>query len=146
MTIADVIYPYMVTPFIAWLVAHLGKFVVGRFKKEKKDLSSYMFVSGGMPSSHSATTVSLATVVGLSSGFGTALFGIAGLFAIIVMYDAMMVRRSSGDQGIALQQLIKEQKSNIKLKRIAIGHTPLEVLAGALLGIIIGSVVFLSTL
>ena len=146
MTITDTIYPYMVAPAVAWLLAHLGKFIVGRFKKEKKDISSYMFVSGGMPSSHSATTVSLATIVGLTNGFGSALFSIAGLFAIIVMYDAMMVRRSSGDQGIALQQLIKEQKSSVKLRRIAVGHTPLEVLVGASLGIIIGLVVFLSTL
>ncbi len=146
MIITDTVYPYIITPTIAWLVAHLGKFIIGRLKKEKKDIGSYIFVSGGMPSSHSATTVSLATVIGLVNGFGSALFSIAGLFAVIVMYDAMMVRRSSGDQGIALQQLMKEQKSSVKLGRVALGHTPLEVLVGASLGVIIGSVVFLSTL
>ena len=62
------------------------------------------------------------------------------------MYDAMKVRRSSGEQGIAIQQLIKEQKSKIKLPRAAQGHTPVEVAIGAVLGAVIGAVVFLSTI
>jgi hypothetical protein len=61
------------------------------------------------------------------------------------MYDAIMVRRSSGEQGAAIHQLIKEQKSSVPLPRAAKGHTPVEVAVGALLGLIIGVVVFLAT-
>jgi acid phosphatase family membrane protein YuiD len=71
--------------------------------------------------------------------------GLSVLFAAIVMYDAVMVRRSSGEQGVAIKSLIKEQKSNIKLGRIAKGHTPIEVLAGAILGLFMGILVFFVT-
>jgi len=84
-------------------------------------------------------------LVGLRDGFSSGLFGVSLLFALIVMYDAVKVRRSSGEQGEALRLLIKEQKSGIKLPRAAKGHSPIEVVAGLLLGTIIGLVVFLST-
>ena len=64
---------------------------------------------------------------------------------MIVMYDAVMVRRSSGEQGIAIQELIKLGKANVVLPRSAKGHTPLEVAVGAVLGLVIGVVVFLAT-
>jgi hypothetical protein len=98
-----------------------------------------------MPSAHSATVAALVAVVALRDGLSSGLFGLAALFAAIVMYDAVMVRRSSGEQGIAIQQLIKEQKSAVALPRAAKGHNPLEVAVGALLGVVIGMVVFLAT-
>lgn len=137
--------PYIVSFCAAWLVAHTIKYIIGKIKKEKLGIKSYVFVSGGMPSSHSATTVSLATVIGLSNGLDSAIFALALLFSVIAMYDALMVRRSSGEQGIAIQKLIKEQKSSVKLPKIAMGHRPIEVLAGAVLGLGIGIVVFLTT-
>lgn len=143
--LTDLISPYLITIFVAWFGAHIIKYVVSSIKKEKHGFRSHLFISGGMPSSHSATAVALMTVIGLRDGLGSGLFGLATLFALIVMYDAMKVRRSSGEQGEAIQQLIKEQKSKVKLPRAARGHTPLEVVAGASLGLIIGIVVFLST-
>lgn len=143
--LAGVWSPYIISFCAAWFVAHVIKYIIGKIKKEERDISSYVFVSGGMPSSHSATTVSLATVIGLNSGFGSEIFALAALFSIIIMYDALMVRRSSGDQGVAIQKLIKEQKSSVRLSRVAIGHKPIEVLAGLILGLIVGSVVFLAT-
>jgi acid phosphatase family membrane protein YuiD len=98
-----------------------------------------------MPSSHSASVVALTTLIGLRDGFGTAIFGLSALFALIVMYDAVKVRRSSGEQGEAIHLLIKEQKSGVKPPRAAKGHTPVEVIAGASLGLVIGIVVFLAT-
>jgi acid phosphatase family membrane protein YuiD len=62
------------------------------------------------------------------------------------MYDAVKVRRSSGEQGEAIHSLIKEQKSSVKLPRAAKGHTPVEVVAGSILGVIIGIVVYFSTI
>ena len=141
----NLISPYLITIFIAWFGAHIIKYVIGLIKKEKHGFRSHLFTSGGMPSSHSATVVALATFIGFHDGFESGLFGLAALFALIVMYDAMKVRRSSGEQGLAIRQLIREQKSNVKLPRAAKGHTPTEVAIGAFLGILIGLVVFFST-
>ncbi len=143
--LTDLVSPYLITIIVAWFGAHIIKYVISSIKKEKYGFRSHLFISGGMPSSHSTTAVALMTVIGLRDGLGSGLFGLATLFALIVMYDAMKVRRSSGEQGEAIQQLIKEQKSKVKLPRAARGHTPLEVVAGASLGLIIGIVVFLST-
>ena len=98
-----------------------------------------------MPSAHSATVVALLTVTGARDGLNSGVFGLAALFAAVVMYDAVMVRRSSGEQGVAIKALIKEQKSNVPFPRVAKGHTPSEVLVGALLGLLIGLVVFFAT-
>ncbi len=98
-----------------------------------------------MPSSHSAAVVALMSVVGMREGVDSAIFGVITLFAAIVMYDALMVRRSSGEQGEALSLLIKEQKSKILLPRAAKGHQPLEVAVGALLGMVIGFGVYFFT-
>jgi acid phosphatase family membrane protein YuiD len=143
---SNILSAYIASFCIAWLIAHLIKYIIGRIKKEKLGIQSYLLVSGGMPSSHSATTISLTTVIGLSSGFGSEIFALAALFSIIVMYDALMVRRSSGEQGIAIQGVIKEQKSKVKSPRVAMGHKPVEVFAGAILGVSVGLVVFLATL
>lgn len=137
--------PYLIAIIIAWFGAHIIKYVVSYIKKERRGFRSQLFTSGGMPSSHSATVMAMATIIGFRDGIDSGLFGLAVLFALIVMYDAVKVRRSSGEQGVALAELIKEQKSSVKLPRIAKGHTPLEVTIGALLGVIIGSIVFLAT-
>jgi acid phosphatase family membrane protein YuiD len=139
------ISPYIITTLFAWLAAHAIKFVISVVNKEKRNLRAHLFISGGMPSSHSAAVVSMATVVGLRDGIGTGLFGVASLFALIVMYDAMKVRRSSGEQGVAIQQMLKEAKSKIKPPRVALGHTPFEVSIGALLGLSVGIIVFFAT-
>lgn len=140
-----IISPYLLTILIAWLGAHTIKYVFSSMKKEKLNLRSHLFISGGMPSGHSATVMAMATIIGLRDGLDSGLFGLASLFAIIVMYDALKVRRSSGEQGEAIYGLIKEGKSTVKLPRVAKGHTPLEVILGAVVGVTIGIVVFFST-
>lgn len=137
--------PYFIAIIAAWLIAQGVKYLLVAVKNRSFDHVRQLYLSGNMPSAHSATVVALVTVIGLKDGIDSGLFALAALFAGIVMYDAMMVRRSSGEQGIAIQQLIKEQKSSIPLPRAAKGHTPLEVLAGAVLGFVIGLVVFLAT-
>lgn len=141
----EIFSPYLLTILIAWIGAHTIKYVFSSVKKEKRNLRSHLFISGGMPSGHSATTMAMATIIGLRDGLGSGLFGLSLLFAIIVMYDALKVRRSSGEQGEAIHGLIKEGKSTVKLPRVAKGHTPLEVVLGAVFGVVIGIVVFLST-
>jgi acid phosphatase family membrane protein YuiD len=142
---STIVSPYLITIFVAWFGAHVIKYVVSYIKKERRGFRSQLFVSGGMPSSHSATVTAVATIIGLRDGINSGLFGLAVILALIVMYDAMKVRRSSGEQGIAIGELIKEQKSGIKLPRIAKGHKPIEVAVGSFLGFVIGAIVFLAT-
>jgi len=141
----DAFSPYLVAIVAAWLVAQGAKYIIETVKRRSFNNLRQLYLSGNMPSSHSATVIALLTVIGLRDGTTSGLFGLAVLFAAIVMYDAMMVRRSSGEQGIAIQELIKEQKSSVALPRAAKGHTPVEVLVGAILGALIGLVVFLAT-
>lgn len=138
--------PYIITLVAAWLISHTIKFFINLSNNEHYSLKTNLSISGGMPSGHSATTVAMATIIGLRDGLGSGIFGLAVLFACIVMYDAFKVRRSSGEQGLAIQQLIKESKSQVNLPRAAKGHTPLEVFVGAILGVVVGVVVFLSTI
>ncbi len=140
-----ILTPYFVAIIAAWLIAQGVKYLLIAIKNRSFDHVRQLYLSGNMPSAHSATVMALVVVIGFRDGFDSGLFGLGALFAGIVMYDAMMVRRSSGEQGLAIQQLIKEQKSSIRLPRAAKGHTPIEVLAGAMLGGIIGLVVFLAT-
>lgn len=137
--------PYFLAIVLGWIVAQGLKYFFDGIRSRTWRHVRQLYLSGSMPSAHSATVVALATVVGLKDGVDSAIFAVAALFAGVVMYDAMMVRRSSGEQGIAIQALIKEAKSKVLLPRAARGHTPVEVLAGAVLGIIIGVVVFVAT-
>ena len=98
-----------------------------------------------MPSSHAATSIAVWTVVLLKDGPSSGLFGLATLCALIICYDAVKVRRSVGEQGEAIQKVIKKQSLDIKLPRAARGHTPVEVIAGSLLGVVVGTVVFIAT-
>jgi acid phosphatase family membrane protein YuiD len=141
----EVFSPYIIAVITAWLVAQGAKYLLVAIRQRRFDHIRQLYLSGNMPSAHTATVTALVTVVALRDGVSSGLFGVAALLAGIVMYDAIMVRRSSGEQGLAIQQLIKEQKSVVALPRAAKGHTPLEVMVGALLGVAIGLVVFLAT-
>lgn len=137
--------PYIIAGLAGWVVSQLSKYVVASFKNG--GLASYrqLYLSGHMPSAHSATVIAVLVVIGLRDGIESGLFGLAVVFASVVLYDAMMVRRSSGEQGVALTALIKETKSKVPLPRVAIGHTPLEVAVGSLLGFLVGLAVYLAT-
>jgi acid phosphatase family membrane protein YuiD len=142
----DVLFsPYIVALIAGWVVAQGAKYLIMVIRHRSFDHLRQLYLSGNMPSAHSATVVALVVVIGLRDGIDSGLFGLAALLASIVMYDAMMVRRSSGEQGKAIQQLIKEQKSTVPMPRAAKGHTPVEVLIGGALGSVIGLVVFLAT-
>lgn len=104
-----------------------------------------IFGSGGMPSSHSAFVCSTALVVGMRSGFDSEVFAVSAVFGIIVLYDAANVRWQSGLHAQRINQIIRslfkgEQLSEDMLKEV-IGHTPRQVYAGALFGLIIGLLV-----
>lgn len=140
-----ILSPYLIAIIVSWPIAQGAKYVVLSLKHRRIDHLRQLYLSGNMPSAHSATVMALVTVIGLFHGIDSAVFALAALTAAITMYDAMMVRRSVGEQGQAIQQIIKQQKLKVDLPRAAKGHTPMEVVAGAILGIIVGVVVFLAT-
>jgi acid phosphatase family membrane protein YuiD len=141
----DVGSPYILAIFLAWVAGQGTKYLILVIKHRSFNHFRQLYISGNMPSAHTATVISVTTLIGLYEGTGSALFWLAALISGIVMYDAVMVRRSSGEQGTAIQELIREQHSKVALPRAAKGHTPIEVLAGAVLGVVIGLVVFLAT-
>ena len=143
--INDILNNYaLICSMLGWLIASVAKIIVLLIKEKHLDLKK-MFASGGMPSSHSATVSSLAVAVAKTDGFGSTGFAISFMFAFIVMYDASGVRRAAGEQARILNHLVNnlsEHKPVYVKKNLKelIGHTPLEVVAGALLGILIALV------
>ncbi|MGL4254235.1 MAG: divergent PAP2 family protein [Fusobacteriaceae bacterium] len=127
--------------FIAWFLAQGYKFTKELIVNRKVELNR-IWGTGGMPSSHSSTVTSLATSVGIVNGYGSTFFALALTFAGIVMYDAAGIRRSAGKQAAIINRLMEKiHQSNFitgvqeeKLKEL-LGHTPFEVLVGAILGV-----------
>ncbi len=127
---------------LGWFIAQVLKTVIYMFIN-KKFVAERMVGSGGMPSSHSATVCALATAAGMTYGGSSFEFAISVILAIIVMHDAMGVRRETGIQARVINEMLeaftnmgKEMSPEEKLKEF-VGHTPLQVLAGAILGILI---------
>ena len=108
----------LIVPVIAWAISQGLKQVFHLMGRNRRvfsgDTNPKILLSGGMPSAHSAIVVSLAVFLGLQDGWDSSVFGLATWLAIIVMYDAMMVRYSSGMQGETLNKLISEQGSKLK--------------------------------
>ena len=102
--------------------------------------------SGGMPSSHSAMTCAMLTVIGFREGFSSSIFALAFCFAGVVMYDASGVRRSAGRNAAVINRIVESLTTNgftldeEHLKEL-VGHTPIQVMAGALLGIFLGALI-----
>jgi acid phosphatase family membrane protein YuiD len=138
-------YSYIsITVFIslgAWFTAQALKVIGAVIRQKKLDLS-YFVRSGGMPSAHTAMVTALATSIGVLEGFDSNIFAIAIVLAAIVMYDAAGVRRSVGKQSIILNRILQELKERRPRDiqndvRELIGHTPLQVFFGGILGITI---------
>jgi len=137
-------YKYIIAVTLGWLIAQLLKCILHSIC-HKANLFEVFFTSGGMPSSHTAVVVSITTLIGLSEGFDTAIFGLASAIMLVVVYDAVKVRKSVGDQAELIHELLKEQKSEINPPKIVRGHRVSEAIVGAALGVIIGVAVFLLT-
>ena len=126
--------------FWSWAIAQTIKVLLG-IMREKRFNFRWFVGSGGMPSSHAALVTGLATSIGFYEGFDSALFAIAFAFMVITMFDAQGVRRQSGQQAEALNKIIDDLSANKgvqeeRLKEL-FGHTPVEVFAGGLVGIVI---------
>ena len=135
-----------VSAVLGWFMAQVLKTIIHLFLT-KQFVAERMIGSGGMPSSHSATVCALATATGMVYGGGSFEFAIAVILAIIVMHDAMGVRRETGIQAKVINEMLevftnmgKKMSPEEKLKEF-VGHTPLQVLAGGILGILIAVMV-----
>lgn len=127
---------------LAWAIAQGLKVLLTLMISKKFD-STRIFGSGGMPSSHSAMTCAMLMMVGFTEGFSSSVFALAFCFSGVVMYDAAGVRRSTGKNAAVLNRLIDRLATDgtfdeEHLKEL-VGHTPIQVLAGALLGILVGT-------
>lgn len=132
---------YIYVPFLLWLTIQIYK-VIHDLIKTKKFNFKRILGAGGMPSSHSAVVVSLATLIGKNVGTDTPIFAIASIMALIVMYDAAGVRRAAGKQAALLNKLIETPgltgiQVQEKLVEV-LGHTPVQVFVGALIGLVVG--------
>ena len=138
--------PVLLIAICAWATAQVLKLLISVAVYRKFDIT-YLTTGGGMPSSHSATVCGLATAVGIRYGGGSDEFAMAAILAIVVMHDAMGVRMETGRQGKVLNEMMevftnmgKQISAEARLKEF-VGHTPLQVLMGAILGIIIAVIV-----
>ncbi|KAF3962705.1 hypothetical protein CMV_012816 [Castanea mollissima] len=131
----------LLTAFLSFALAQFLKLFTTWYKEKRWD-SRRMLGSGGMPSSHSATVTSLAVAIGLQEGMGGPAFAVAVVLACVVMYDATGVRLHAGRQAELLNQIVCELPpehpvSNVRPLRDSLGHTPLQVVAGAILGCVV---------
>ncbi len=128
---------------LAWAIAQGLKVILTLAISRKFD-ATRVFGSGGMPSSHSAMTCAMLMMVGFREGFTSTMFALAFCFSGVVMYDAAGVRRSTGKNAAVLNRLLDRLTSDglildeEHLKEL-VGHTPIQVVAGALLGILVGT-------
>ncbi|PWA38698.1 acid phosphatase/vanadium-dependent haloperoxidase-related protein [Artemisia annua] len=139
----------LLTAFLSLFIAQFLKVFTHWYKERKWD-TRRMLSSGGMPSSHSSTVTALAACIGLQEGTGSSSFAIAVVLACVVMYDATGVRLHAGRQAELLNQIVCELPpehplSNVRPLRDSLGHTPFQVAAGALLGIVMAFIMKLST-
>ena len=131
---------HLLTALAAMALAQLLKVLFDRWRT-KSWTTALFFSTGGMPSSHSALAVALMVSIGINEGFGTPLFAVSAVLAMVVMHDAAGIRRAAGKQAEAINFLfskLEDQgiKLDTKLKEL-LGHRPIEVFAGAVLGLMV---------
>ncbi len=132
----------LVISVCAWAVAQLMKVFISLVRERRLDLH-YLVASGGMPSSHTTLVCALATAVAMTQGLNSVAFAITAILAMVVMYDAAGVRQSVGKQSVILNRIVKEllvkrPKGEVERDlRELIGHTPFQVIIGAILGILV---------
>lgn len=132
---------YIYVPFLLWLFIQMYK-VIHDLITTKKFNFKRIVGAGGMPSSHSAIVTSLTTLIGKYQGVDTPIFAVSLVFALIVMYDACGVRRAAGKQAEILNKIIQTPGlTGVQVSERLVellGHTPVQVLVGALIGIVVG--------
>ena len=132
---------YLLAPVVAWAIAQAAKVILTSMRQRRLNLR-VLAETGGMPSSHAAIVMGMTTAVGKYAGVTSAVFAIALIFSFVVMYDAAGLRRAAGRQAAILNRLVEDlvHMRGMQEQRLRelLGHTPVEVLVGALLGIGVG--------
>ena len=132
---------YIYIPILLWFGIQLFKLLYDLVTTKKFNFK-IILGAGGMPSSHSAVVTSLATLIGKNIGVGTPMFAMALIFAFVVMYDAAGIRRAAGKQAHILNKIVNTPglsgvEVTEKLQEV-LGHTPTQVIVGAIIGVIVG--------
>lgn len=134
-------YQYLIVPLSVWFCIQLFKVIWDLVATHKFNFKRILG-AGGMPSSHSAVVTSLATMLGKSQGLTSPIFALSVIFAFVVMYDAAGVRRAAGKQAKLLNKLIETPGlTNLQVQERLVevlGHTPTQVIVGAIIGVIVG--------
>ncbi len=132
---------FLLAPLIAWTLAQASKVILTSVRQRRLNLR-VLAETGGMPSSHAAIVMGLTTAIGKYSGVATAQFAIALIFSFVVMYDAAGLRRAAGRQAAILNRLVEDlvHMRGMQEQRLRelLGHTPVEVLVGAIIGVVVG--------
>jgi acid phosphatase family membrane protein YuiD len=132
---------FLLAPLVAWAIAQAAKVILTSMRQRRLNLR-VLAETGGMPSSHAAIVMGMTTAVGKYAGVSSAPFAIALIFSFVVMYDAAGLRRAAGRQAAILNRLVEDlvHMRGMQEQRLRelLGHTPVEVLVGALLGIVVG--------
>ncbi len=129
---------YLVTPFFAWLVAGVTKFLINSWKA--KTWAFGLIGYGGLPSNHSSIVSSAAAIIAFKNGIDTPAFAVAIALAFIVMLDANSLRQQVGKHAVIINQLNKDEKAQLRER---MGHTRVEILAGIITGIVSAWLVFI---
>ena len=132
---------FLLAPLVAWSIAQAAKVILTSMRQRRLNLR-VLAETGGMPSSHAAIVMGMTTAVGKYAHVTSAAFAIALIFSFVVMYDAAGLRRAAGRQAAILNRLVEDLvhmrgMQEQKLREL-LGHTPVEVLVGAVLGIVVG--------
>ena len=134
-------FKYLYVPLLLWFFIQLFKVIWDLITTKKFNFKRIMG-AGGMPSSHSAVVTSLATLIGKDEGIQSPIFALAVIFSFIVMYDAAGVRRAAGKQASLLNKIISTPgltSIQVQEKLVEVlGHTPIQVVVGATIGIVVG--------
>ena len=132
---------YLLAPIVAWTICQIAKVTLTSIRQQRLNLR-VLAETGGMPSSHSAIVAGLAAAVGKYSHLDSPEFAIALIFSFVVMYDAAGLRRAAGRQAAILNRLVEDlvhmRGVQEPMLRELLGHTPVEVLVGAVIGVAVG--------
>ena len=133
-------YRLIIVPFIALVICQIIKFLIESIKNKKLMFDRLFNGSGGMPSTHATFSVSLLTLIRYECGFESPIFAVCLIFTLIVLYDAIGVRYETGLQATIINDIVnKIDCDKYKTLKEKIGHKPLEVLCGVILGILIST-------
>jgi acid phosphatase family membrane protein YuiD len=132
-------YQYLITPFLAWLIAGGLKFLINSWRARR--LAFGLIGYGGLPSNHSAIVSSMTALIAFREGIATPVFGVSITLAFIVILDAASLRKQIGSQAVVINQLVKHSGLDKSQVRERIGHSKLEIVAGIVVGCVVAACV-----